>query len=127
LWEFPGGEATEEAPSSPKQMATQLRRVLRRTTGLRAPVKPGDFAGQVEHAFTHFRITRHVAVVRLGMRDWKSGIRDWGLGIGDGGVVKKNTYAALRWVPPAELSRLALARSDHKVLSLALPFLKMLP
>ena len=83
LWEFPGDEVEETAMLSVKKMAAQLRRILRGATGLRVPVKPGDFAGQVRHAFTHFRITRHVAVVRLGVGDWRSeiGDGDWARGL----------------------------------------------
>ena len=34
-------------------------------TGLQVEVNEADFVGAVKHAFTHFKITKHVFVVRL--------------------------------------------------------------
>jgi A/G-specific adenine glycosylase len=96
LWEFPGGEIDASGPP-PEQ---QLSAILRRRAGLRTAVRASHFIGQVRRAFTHFRITRWVAVIDLPNQPLpKAG-------------------AALRWVPRGEIDRLALARSDRDILAL---------
>jgi A/G-specific adenine glycosylase len=101
LWEFPGGEVTL---SSSNGISAQLADILLAQTGLRLDIQDSQFIGQVRHGFTHFELTRHVALVSVPARQPK--------------LHKGEQYQGLRWVSRKGLQELALARSDHKILQL---------
>jgi A/G-specific adenine glycosylase len=126
LWEFPGGvtedggrrtgeqrhKVREEQQSytahSTSEWARQLGHIVRERTGVRISVGAGDFVGQVDHAFSHLRTTRHVALVRTS--DATGDLAPDATGGDD--------YNQVRWVSREEIERLALTRSDHKILAL---------
>lgn len=115
LWEFPGGEVALDAMGAPgtpsgaisqyADMAAQLTKIIRATTGLQLQISSDDFRGQVKHAFTHFRITRHVAIVSLTEPMPR--------------VTPSDANINVKWVKPEEIGDLALTRSDQKILDLA--------
>jgi A/G-specific adenine glycosylase len=108
LWEFPGGEVIlNKRRDAARQYATaaaQLTGIIRAITGLHLHISPDDFCGQVKHTFTHFRITRHVAMVILTESTPV--------------VITSDTYTNLRWVKLDDIGSLALTRSDHKIIDL---------
>ena len=59
----------------------------------------------LKHAFTHFRITRHVAIVSLTEPMPR--------------VTPSDANINVKWVKPEEIGDLALTRSDQKILDLA--------
>lgn len=105
LWEFisselrpsRGGEDTSGGRSS-----ALLERMIVARTGLRIGRAEVTLLGEVRHAFTHFRITRHAWLVRLA-----TGRRAT--------TLQAKGYSHLLWASPAELEGLALARSDQKI------------
>jgi A/G-specific adenine glycosylase len=103
LWEFPGGEVNLAGEID---LPTQLSEVLRAKTGLRLRIDVGDFIGLVKHGFTHFQMTRHVALLRVSSH--QPAVR-----IG-------SDYTDARWVMPKELKALALTRSDQRIAALVL-------
>lgn len=107
LWEFISSPPGPADAFEPDAAAPALEAVLMTRAGLRARVANADFVGVVRHTFTHFRLERHVAQIRL---------VDAPLGpVGDG------SYARLIWADRDEIARLALTGSDHKVLALITP------
>lgn len=94
LWEFVSSEF--RAPAPPASVADMVRE----RTRLRIVGEP-EALGALKHVFTHFKITRHVHRVRAA-----------------GGDPAPVGYAALSWLPLAEVAHLALARSDQKVLGM---------
>jgi adenine-specific DNA glycosylase len=86
--------------------------MIARRAGLNIDVEDAQMLGAVKHAFTHFKITRRVYLV--GTRP--STLRQ---AQGSGGAsLRPNGYQHLRWVPRDEIRRLALTRSDQKILDL---------
>lgn len=107
LWEFVSDEigvsVTPEVPlfGEPDQIAKQ---VLRR---LHLPVSLLDLSslGTVKHAFTHFKITRHVVLAHCNAAD---GLL----------TVDPTVYQRLAWATRNEANQQALTRSDQKILAL---------
>lgn len=90
LWEFPGGILL--ADESPDEAC---RRIIRETTGMEARVR--FFLTQVQHAYTHFKITAQVFVC-----DWESG------------RPRLNGHVEHLWVGMEELDRYPFPKSNHK-------------
>ena len=93
LWEFPGGrlddgESAEDACA--RQVAAE--------TGVR--VKVGPFLTEVEHAYTHFRVT-----VRVFSCDYLSG------------VPKPLGAARVRWAWPGELHKFAWPAAQKRIVA----------
>ena len=63
-----------------------------------------DFIGIVKHAFTHFKITKHVFEVRLSTSPKV--------------LANPSSYKQVHWVEMNEIKQLALTRSDQKILAL---------
>ncbi len=101
LWEFPGGDLQPTDSDDEASRARRLAQLVRERTGISIRVMPADFVGSVNHTFTHFRLTRRVAHVRLS----------------EAGATPRHAagYIAARWVPREEISQLALTRSDQKI------------
>jgi A/G-specific adenine glycosylase len=89
LWEFVGDYSADLTPEAAIAVA-------QRRTGL--SVSAAAALGTVKHAFTHFKITRHVFVMR-----------------GQGRLTADADYADLRWLMPDDIRALALTRSDQKI------------
>lgn len=96
LWEFVSSDFRGEQP--------ELVDMLRARTGLEINTASAIKIGTVKHAFTHFKITRHVWVVLVGARGRTR--------------LQPNGYTELRWIPLNEIRQLALTRSDQKILAL---------
>ncbi|MCW1970714.1 MAG: A/G-specific adenine glycosylase [Anaerolineae bacterium] len=110
LWEFPNEEivgipvplptkspqqpALIDAPSPILGLGLGLMRQLVNTD----IATPPDHIGQVKHAFTHFRITRHVVFAD--------------------DVAPTLQLDAHNWVSPSEIDKLALTKSDQRILTL---------
>jgi A/G-specific adenine glycosylase len=97
LWEFISDDL--RAPG-PQPDADAIARMVRQRVGLDVAVDAA--LGTVKHAFTHFKITRHV----------------WLCEADDMTAPTAHPYAALRWVRAAELHTLALARADQRIAAL---------
>lgn len=91
LWEFPGGKV-RTGESAEKA----LRREVRQETGLAVRVK--DFVGTVDHAYSHFSVTLHAFHC---------------LPEGEPGI--QNGDQDRRWISPAEISRFAFPKANHKL------------
>ena len=106
LWEFVSGEISDEAtlPLLGGSLASAVQRAVAQQTGLQVEVNETDFIGTVKHAFTHFKITKHVFGVRLATSP----------------NVPANpaSYLQLKWVKLDEIKNLALTRSDQKILAM---------
>jgi A/G-specific adenine glycosylase len=114
LWEFPGGEVTIGADTASASLAAQLRSIIHDKTGLRVRVQESDFIGVVKHGFTHFQMTRHVAVVGSAQVGGTLRVHT------DGQHDSAGAYTNLRWVTRAEIAGLALTRSDQRIVGMAL-------
>jgi A/G-specific adenine glycosylase len=93
LWEFPGGKA-EPGETLPDA----LRREIREELGLE--VEPGAFIIQIEHAFTHFRITVHAYHAAY-----------------TGGEPQRLVVADYRWVTLDDLEPYAFAVTNRKIIA----------
>lgn len=91
LWEFPGGRVERG-----ESFGDALRRELLEELGIHVEVL-GNLL-DVDHAYTHFRMTLHVYHCRL-----------------VGGVPQAIDCADWTWVHPSELDRYALSRADRRV------------
>lgn len=100
LWEFPGDEITLKS----KSVAKQLTLITTRRTGLDIHITENSVIGVIKHAFTHLRITRHIAVVQID--DIAPPTRS------------NQSYSKLQWIKVTSLEDLALSRSDRKILEL---------
>jgi adenine-specific DNA glycosylase len=76
-----------------------------RRTGLRIDAEAAQLLGEVKHGFTHFTMTRQVWLIENvdGMTS-----------------LHASGYDDLRWVTADECRRLALTRSDGRILDLYL-------
>jgi A/G-specific adenine glycosylase len=97
LWEFVSDDLRATGPSPD---ADAIVRMVERRVGLHVTV--GATLGSVKHAFTHFKITRHVWLCEAGART----------------APTLQCYATLRWVQPAALDTLALTRADQHIAAL---------
>lgn len=95
LWELPCGNLEEKAESK-----EQIAEIIRDAVGLE--ILEAESVGQVEHLFTHRRLTLEVFRCRLA----------------PGGRVKRDGWIAHRWVAPVALLDLAHAGSTRKALKL---------
>jgi A/G-specific adenine glycosylase len=92
LWEFPGGKRKRG-----ESLEECLRREIREELGI--SIEVGKQMAQVEHTYTHFRITlyafecRHMAGQPRAIQ-----VADW------------------RWVRPGELDGFAFAVTDRKII-----------
>lgn len=98
LWEFVSSEF--RVPNSEMLDAMVMRR-----TGLRVDADAAQLLGEVKHGFTHFSMTRRVWLIEDVDRD---------------APLMAHGYDELRWVTPDECRRLALTRSDARILDLYL-------
>jgi A/G-specific adenine glycosylase len=106
LWQFISTEFERDLDgATPKEYAPQLRRMLLDKARLRVRIGADHFVGQVKHTFTHFRMTRYVFVAYTS----RASAND---------THKFSNGRRLRWLTRDEISRLALTRSDHKILEL---------
>jgi A/G-specific adenine glycosylase len=92
LWEFPGGR---------KEPRESLARCVRRETEeeLGVMVKVGPKLAEVDHAYSHFKITLHAYHCRY-----------------LSGVPKPRGCRAWRWVSPPELTKLAFPAANQPVI-----------
>lgn len=106
LWEFPGGEITLEPGLDPhsdeqhKFMCDQITRIILLTTGLVLMNDAAEYTGSIKHAFTHFRITRHVFIFRVQGR----------------APHRNDRYTQVGWMSLTDIHKLALTRVDQKIL-----------
>jgi len=92
LWEFPGGKREHG-----ESLEECLRREIREELGIKIEV--GQPVTQVEHTYTHFRITLHAFECRfVNGRPRAIQVADW------------------RWVRFDELDDFAFAVTDHKII-----------
>jgi A/G-specific adenine glycosylase len=92
LWEFPGGKA-EPGETLPDA----LRREIREELALE--VDPGPFMIEIDHAFTHFRITVHAFHAAY-----------------TGGEPQLLAVADYRWVTLGDLERYAFAVTNRRII-----------
>ncbi|NJM40236.1 MAG: A/G-specific adenine glycosylase [Anaerolineae bacterium] len=106
LWEFVSGEIDDEValPLLGGGLAAATQRMAVQQAGAQVEVNEANFMGTVKHAFTHFRITKHVFVVRL------SSSPD--------AQANPASYQQLRWVKLDDVRQLALTRSDQRILEM---------
>ncbi|PJF46906.1 MAG: A/G-specific adenine glycosylase [Chloroflexi bacterium] len=108
LWEFisapraPAGAAARHRSCPPTDLhPSDLTDLIAHKTGLRVKATQAEQLGIVKHAFTHFKLTRRVWLVRLPMPGRTP--------------PRTNGYDRLIWATPAEVERLALTRSDRRI------------
>jgi len=100
LWEFISSDLRADCVVD-GQGTDQLKQMIMARAGLAIEHAEVKWLGEVKHAFTHFRITRYAWQVALPARRATE--------------AAPNAYVALRWVMPAEVTNLALTRSDRKL------------
>jgi A/G-specific adenine glycosylase len=108
LWEFVSGEIDDALrPLLGEDRAAATQRMAAQQAGLQRDqleVSEADFVGTVKHAFTHYKITKHVFVVQLhALPKVKT---------------NKSSYQQLDWIEPSDIQNLALTRSDQKILAM---------
>jgi adenine-specific DNA glycosylase len=89
------------------ERAEATQRMVAQQAGLQIDpleVNEADFVGTVKHAFTHFKITKHVFVVRLHRAIEVA--------------AHQSNYQQLKWVDLDDIQKLALTRSDQKILAM---------
>lgn len=111
LWGFVSGEIAINAESSvvlplfaqEGDAATQMAEQVLQRLGLSLKLVEVSALGTVKHGFTHFKITRHVVLAHT--------VQAFALPVTE-------AYQQLRWISPADVSTLALTRSDQKIAAL---------
>lgn len=98
LWEFISSEPTDSTDPTDLNDPTDL--IVHRS-GLKVTPSKATQLGAVKHAFTHFKLTRRVWLVRLPVPGRTP--------------PRANGYDRLIWATPAEVERLALTRSDRRI------------
>ncbi len=93
LWEFPGGKR-ENGETLPVALRREIQEELAMT------IEVGDFLIQINHAYTHFRITLHAFHARH-----------------TGGQPQHIGVADHAWVTLADLDRYAFAVTDHHIIA----------
>lgn len=96
LWEFVSSEFRASS-------AETLDEMVGRRTGLQIDAEAAQLLGGVKHGFTHFKMTRQVWLIE---------------GVNSQTSLTSNGYDELRWVTLDECRRLALTRSDQRILDL---------
>ncbi len=92
LWGFPGSKQI-----TGETLEASLRRGIRATLGVRVAIEEPIVT--IEHAYTHFRITLHAFHCRYLSGDPQTiGCAEW------------------KWIVPEEIQKLALPRTDQKIL-----------
>ena len=104
LWEFVSDEIGDEAMLLDGSLASAVQRMAVQHIGLQVVVNTEDFIGIVKHAFTHFKITKHVFEVRLSTSPKV--------------LANPSSYKQVHWVEMNEIKQLALTRSDQKILAM---------
>jgi A/G-specific adenine glycosylase len=106
LWEFIGGDINAtDAPFDQAALRLALALLVQTKTGLRIAPHRTVFLGCVQHAFTHFKQTKHVFWFELARH--KPKLR-----------TAVGAYQQLQWLTRPEIAELALTRSDRKILAL---------
>jgi A/G-specific adenine glycosylase len=100
LWEFVSSEF--RVPS-----AKTLDEIVARRTGLQIDAEAAQLIGSVKHSFTHFMMSRQVWLMEH---------------VDSSASLQANGYDELLWVSVDECRRLALTRSDQRILDLYLQF-----
>ena len=109
LWEFISDELSAVAqqdaglPLFGTSLAGEVAGIVAERAGLQVPVSDDNFIGTVQHSFTHFTLTKHVAVVQVAEIDAQ---------------LQSSYYTQLRWVTAEEARLLAVTRSDQKILAM---------
>ncbi|BCX05352.1 MAG: A/G-specific adenine glycosylase [Candidatus Roseilinea sp.] len=108
LWEFisaprapAGAAARHRSCPSTDPHPSDLTDLIAHRTGLRVKATQAEQLGIVKHAFTHFKLTRRVWLIRL-PAPGRTPLR------ADG-------YDRLFWAAPEEVEQLALTRSDRRI------------
>jgi adenine-specific DNA glycosylase len=101
LWEFVSSEFQVSRNES-RGRKDPVSKMIHTRTGLNITLCDAELLGTVKHAFTHFRMTRHI----------------WLIETRCGGSLQPNGYDQLRWVRLDDVKQLALTRSDQKILHL---------
>ncbi len=102
LWEFISAELRAPNPDAQgRPGCADLADLILRRSGLKVRPSRAQPLGAVKHAFTHFKMTRQVWLVRL-PKPVRAPLRPQG-------------YARLVWATPEEIEQLALTRSDRRI------------
>lgn len=106
LWEFISAElrapdANAQSGSGAAPRPADLADLILRRSGLKVKPSHAQPLGAVKHAFTHFKLTRQVWLVRL-PKPARAPLRPRG-------------YERLIWATPEEVEQLALTRSDRRI------------
>ncbi|MCS6846329.1 MAG: A/G-specific adenine glycosylase [Anaerolineae bacterium] len=110
LWEFvsselrtPDANARKRSHTDPTDLTdpSDLTDLIASRSGLKVKAGNAEPLGAVKHAFTHFKLTRRVWLVRLPAPGRTPPLT--------------NGYDRLIWAAPEEVERLALTRSDRRI------------
>lgn len=93
LWEFPGGKLQDG-----EDLPACLRREICEELGV--DISVGEAFGVYKHAFTHFRITLHAFLCRLGE-----------------GTPQPLEASEIRWVKPKDLTAYPMGKVDRQIAS----------
>ena len=118
LWEFPSTNFDVSAEGSRADMAAQAQAMLAEKCGLGVDIGEENLIGAVKHAFTHFKITRHVFFVHPKPRRLAQKKLAGGTLAGQPARLESEFYQLLRFVSREELAALALTRSDLRIVEM---------